>query len=172
MASVDARTQHDTAADTTEPMSSRIRRGAPFLVGAAVVLLLIEPVGGLPPRGWVPIIIGLTYVASGLLSARRGLLLAPGIVVAAWGVAPMSTNYGIDFGGMFYLWLGAGMAVAALLAKRGWDRITPMSLAVPVLFIGGVMFVAPFVGQLLTTVLAVPLAAWGLWQLRPQPLDR
>jgi uncharacterized membrane protein len=47
-----------------------------------------------------------------------------------------------------------------------------MSLALPVLFIGGVMAIAPFVGQWLTTVLAVPLVAWGLWQMRPQRADR
>ena len=43
-----------------------------------------------------------------------------------------------------------------------------MSLALPVLFIGGTMALAPRAGDSLTTVLAVLLVAWGLFELRPQ----
>ena len=50
----------------------------------------------------------------------------------------------------------------------GWHRITPMSLALPVLFIGGTMFVSSVVGAWLTTVLAVLLLTWALTELRPQ----
>ncbi len=170
MTSLDARhgTDPDTARETTEPMSSRLRRAVPLFVGAALVLVLLKPVGDLPLKGWVPILIGLSYVAAGLLSGRRGLLLGPGIVLAAWGVAPMTTNYAKEFPGMFYLCLGSGLLIAALLAQRGWYRITPMSLAIPVLFIGGTMFVSKYAGDALTTILAVLLVAWGLWELRPR----
>ena len=169
MTSVTTRPESTGTADHLEPMSSRLRRAGPLFVGAALILLLLEPIGGLPLKGWVPILIGLSYVAAGLLSGRRGVLLGPGIVLAAWGVAPMSTNYGTDFPGMFYLCLGTGLLIAALLAQRGWHRITPMSLAIPVLFIGGIMALAPQVGQWLTTILAVLLVAWALVELRPQP---
>jgi hypothetical protein len=174
MTSVESRPQH-AAAEDTEPLSSPLVRGAPLIVGAGLILLLLEPIGNLPLKGWVPIIIGLSYVAAGLLSRRRGVLLAPGIVIAVWGIAPMSTNYGHDFNGMFYLTLGTGLLIAAVLAERGWHRITPMSLALPVLFIGGTMAIAPHVGRWLTTVLAVLLVAWALFEMRPQPandLDR
>ena len=155
----------------TEPMSSRLRRAVPLFVGAAVVLLLLQPVGSLPLRGWVPVLIGLSYVASGLLSGRRGALLAPGVVIAVWGLAPMTVEYtGEEFNGMFYLTLGTGLLIAALLAEKGWSRITPMSLALPVLFIGGTMAIAPEVGTWLTTVLAALMVAWGLFELRPQPV--
>lgn len=50
----------------------------------------------------------------------------------------------------------------------GWHRITPMSLALPVLFIGGTMFVSSVVGAWLTTVLAVLLLTCALTELRPQ----
>ena len=171
MTSVDSRPR-TTAAHATEPMSSRLRRAVPLFVGAALVLLLLQPVGSLPLRGWVPVLIGLSYVASGLLSGRRGLLLAPGIVIAVWGLAPMTVQYtGEEFNGMFYLTLGTGLLIAALLAEKGWPRITPMSLALPVLFIGGTMAIAPHVGKWLTTILAVLLVAWGLFELRPQPVD-
>lgn len=171
MTSVTTRPGPSTTANGTEPMSSRLRRAVPLFVGAALVLFLLQPIGGLPLKGWVPILIGLSYVAAGLLSVRRGVLLAPGIILAAWGVAPMSTNYGVDFGGMFYLCLGTGLLIAALLAQRGFHRITPMSLAIPVLFIGATMFVSSYAGTWLTTILAVLLVAWGLFELRPQPAE-
>lgn len=166
-------TTTESPAASTEPMSSRLRRAAPLFVGAALILFLLQPIGSLPLRGWVPVLIGLAYIASGLLSGRRGVLLAPGIVIAVWGLAPMTVQYtGNEFGGMFYLTLGTGLLIAALLAERGWSRITPMSLALPVLFIGGTMFIAPRVGDALTTVLAVLLVAWGLFELRPQPAEQ
>jgi hypothetical protein len=141
-------------------------------VGAAAILVLLQPIGTLPLRGYIPIMIGLAYVAAGLLSGRSGQLLAPGIVIGVWGIAPMTTNYFDEFNGMFYLTLATGLLIAAFLAERGWTQITPMSLALPVLFIGGTMAIAPFVGQWLTTILAVLLVGWALWEMRPQTDDR
>ena len=46
-----------------------------------------------------------------------------------------------------------------------------MSLALPVLFIGGTMTVAEHAGTALTTGLAVLLAVYGLAQLRPVPAE-
>jgi hypothetical protein len=171
MTSVESRPR-TTGSDGTEPLSSRLRRAVPLFVGAALVLLLLQPVGDLPLRGWVPVLIGLSYIASGLLSGRRGLLLAPGIVIAVWGLAPMTVQYtGEEFNGMFYLTLGTGLLIAAVLAEKGWSRITPMSLALPVLFIGGTMAIAPDAGKWLTTVLAALMVVWGLFELRPQPVS-
>jgi hypothetical protein len=169
MTSVDARTRAPATARSEQPvpLSVRARMAVPLLIGAALVLLLLEPIGSLPVRGWVPIIIGLSYVAAGLLSGRRGLLVAPGLVIAVWGIAPMSVNYGYEFNGMFYLTLGTGLLAAALLAERGW-HIPPMSLALPVLFMGAVMAIAPRAGDSLTTILAVLLVGWALWELRPR----
>ena len=171
MTSVQTRPPSTTAGGGMEPMSSRLRRAVPLFIGAALVLALLQPIGELPLRGWVPVLIGLSYIASGLLSGRRGVLLAPGIVIAAWGLAPMTVQYsGEEFPGMFYLTLGTGLLIAALLAQQGFSRITPMSLALPVLFIGGTMYVAQYAKDALTTVLAVLLVAWGLFELRPQRL--
>lgn len=171
MTSLETRPHHSTTTTDVEPMSSRTRRAVPLFAGAALVLFLLEPIGGLPLRGWVPVLIGLSYIASGLLSDRRGVLLAPGIVIAAWGIAPLTVQYsGEEFPGMFYLTLGSGLLIAALLAQRGFSRITPMSLALPVLFIGGTMYVAQYAEDSLTAVLAVLLVAWGLYELRPQRL--
>jgi hypothetical protein len=168
---VDTRPHTPERGSGTEAMSSRLRRAVPLFVGAAAVLFLLQPIGSLPLRGWVPVLIGLSYIAAGLLSGRRGLLLGPGVVLAAWGVAPMTVLYtGEEFPGMFYLTLGTGLLAAALLAQRGWYRITPMSLAIPVLFIGGTMYVAQYAKDGLTAVLAVLLVGWGLFELRPQPV--
>lgn len=172
MTSVDARTRHDNATSSgAEALSARLTRGGPLVAGAALVLLLLEPIGPLPLKGWVPVLTGLTFVVAGLLGGRRGRLIGPGIVLAAWGVAPLSTNYGTDFPGMFYLCLGTGLVIAAFLAERGLRGITPMSLAIPVLFIGGVMFLAPRVDPFLTTVLAVILVAYAVYEMRPQPAE-
>jgi len=172
MTSTDVRRNETSPGAGPESLSSRLRRGGPLIVGAALILVLLQPVGNLPLRGWIPVLIGLSYVASGLLSGRRGLLLGPGIVIAVWGLAPMTVQYtGNEFNGMFYVTLGTGLLIAAVLAARGWTRITPMSLALPVLFIGGTMAIAPHVGQWLTTILAVLLVAWALWEMRPQPAD-
>jgi hypothetical protein len=169
MTSLESRPRTSSPDSSTEPMSSRLRRAVPLFIGAAAILFLLKPIGDLPLRGWVPVLIGLSYIAAGLLSGRRGLLLGPGVVLAAWGLAPMTVEYtGEEFPGMFYLTLGTGLLVAALLAERGWYRITPMSLAIPVLFIGGTMYVAQYAKDSLTTVLAVLLVAWGLFELRPQ----
>lgn len=168
MTTVDAGpgTRHD--AELLEPMSSRLRRAVPLAVGAVLVLVLLKPVGDLPLRGWVPVLTGLSFVAAGLLSGRDGRLLGPGVVLTAWGVAPMTVNYSEEFPGMFYLCLGTGLLVAALLARSGWHRITPMSLAIPVLFIGATMYLAQYADDYLTTGLAVLLLAYGAAQLRPE----
>lgn len=151
----------------TAPWSWRARRAGPLFVGAALVLLLVQPVGPLPTKGWIPLILGLSYLASAALGGRRAALWSTGIIVPVWGLAPMLTNYGIDANGQFYLILGAGLLLAALAGDRG-IAVTRTSMALPVLGIGVVMFIAPFVGTWLTTGLAVALVVWGLWELRPQ----
>lgn len=172
MTTVETRRASATRTGGPEPLSSRARRSVPLMVGGLLVLVLLQPVGSLPTRGWVPVLTGLAYIVAGLLSGKRGVLLGPGIVLAAWGIAPMTVQYGeTEFAGMFYLCLGAGLLVAALLAQRGWYRITAMSLALPVLFIGGTMYVSSIVDDALTTVLAVLLIGWGAWELRPQQSD-
>lgn len=166
------RTSSTHQGSTSEPLSTRARRGVPLILGGLAVLLLLQPIGSLPNRGWVPVLIGLSYIAAGLLAGKRGLLLGPGIVIAGWGVAPMSVEYsGTELAGLFYLCLGTAMLVAALLAQRGWYRITPMSLALPVLFIGGTMYVSSLVGDKLTLVLFALLVGWGAWELRPRQAE-
>jgi len=115
----------------------------------------------------MPVIAGLTYVSAAALSGRGGALWAPGIIIGFWGLAPMTTNYFEEFPGMFYLTLGTGLLIVAVLGDR--LQISRMSMALPVLFIGGGMFLASFIGadRYLTTVVAVLLGAWALWELRP-----
>lgn len=172
MTAVQSDRQVITQAPTAEPLSSRAKRAVPLMVGGLLILVLLQPVGSLPLRGWVPVLTGLSYIVAGLLSGKRGALLGPGVVLTAWGLAPMTVQYAeTDFAGMFYLCLGAGLLIAALLAQRGWYRITPMSLALPVLFIGGTMYVSSLVNDGLTSVLAALLIGWGAWELRPQRDD-
>lgn len=170
MTSLDSRTQPGTAEQRpTSTTGSRIGAGAPLFVGAALVLLLIDPIGPLPTKGWVPILVGLSFVAAGLLGRRNGRHVASGLAIAVWGIAPLSTNYGYEFNGMFYLTLGTGLLLGAILARRGMRAITPMSLALAVLMIGGVMALAPYLKSSLTTFLALLLVAWGAWEVWSHP---
>lgn len=170
MTSLDSRTQPNTAEQhRTSARGSRIGAGAPLFVGAALVLFLIEPIGSLPTKGWVPILVGLSFVAAGLLGRRNGRHLASGLAIAVWGLAPLSTNYGYEFNGMFYLTLGTGLLFGAILARSGMRAITPMSLALAVLLIGGVMAIAPYLKSSLTAFLALLLVAWGAWEVWSYP---
>lgn len=170
MTSLDSRTGPIAAErDRTPNTGSRIGAGAPLFVGAALVLFLVEPIGSLPVKGWVPILVGLSFVAAGLLGQRNGRHVASGLAIAVWGIAPLSANYGYDFNGMFYLTLGTGLLFGAILARRGMPAITPMSLALAVLLIGGVMTIAPYLKSSLTTFLALLLVAWGAWEVWSYP---
>ena len=169
MTSLDSRTEPSTTAQHPTAVGSRLAAGAPLFVGAALVLFLIEPIGSLPTKGWVPILVGLSFVAAGLLGRRDGRHVASGLAIAVWGIAPLSTNYGYDFNGMFYLTLGTGLLFGAILARRGFHAITPMSLALAVLFIGAVMALAPYLKSSLTTFLALLLVAWGAWEMWSYP---
>ncbi|MBA2529959.1 MAG: hypothetical protein H0V19_08380 [Euzebyales bacterium] len=175
MTSVEARSQTSPAASgdpgSAVPLSVRARRAVPLLVGAAALLFLVQPIGALPPKGWIPVIAGLAYVGAAALSGRVGALWGPGLIIGIWGLAPMTTNYFPEFPGMFYLVLGTGLLLAAVLGDR--LQISRMSMALPVLFIGGTMFVASFIGadRYLTAVLAVLLGGWALWELRRQTDD-
>ncbi|MDQ3537500.1 MAG: hypothetical protein M3415_01685 [Actinomycetota bacterium] len=176
MSSVQERRQTSTATSPRTdlrpvPLSVRARRAVPLLIGAAGLLFLVQPIGSLPPKGWIPVFIGLAYLGAAALSGRAGSLWGPGIIIAGWGLAPMATNYYPEFPGQFYLVLGTALLVVALVGDR--LRISRMSIALPVLFIGGTMYIAQFVGadRYLTTVLAVLFGGWALWELRPQTED-
>lgn len=61
-----------------------LARGAALLAGAAGLLLLVE-LDGLP-FFWVPLVLGLTYLAAAAASRSRGPLWAPGWVLSCVGL--------------------------------------------------------------------------------------
>jgi hypothetical protein len=76
--------------DSMSPGDMR-RRGLVLLAGAAVIVLLVQPVGALPYY-WNPLIVGLAFVAAAAATGPRSPLWGAGLVVSAWGVAKVIEN--------------------------------------------------------------------------------
>ncbi len=143
-----------------------------LLAGAAALLLLVE-LGGLPFY-WVPLVIGLTYLAAAAASRSRAPLWAPGWVLscvgateALWFSAGRPAD-SFELAQLTLLAAGTGALLAVALGRLG-VHVTTMSLAMAVLLTGAFN---------LAQARAVPgvagnawlyaglLAAWGLYVLR------
>ena len=117
------------------------RRGLVLLAGAVAMVLLAKPVGPLDYY-WLPLLVGLTFVAAAAVTGPRSPLWGAGLVVSAWGTAKVIEN-NVDVtwnGGMTTLAIGLGGLIAAYLASRGW-AVSPASVAWPIVFIGLGQFV-------------------------------
>ena len=60
-------------------------RAAVLVAGAVAVYALLD--GGVAPFGYVPLLVGLVYLAAAAVGGKDGALWAPGCVVTGWGVA-------------------------------------------------------------------------------------
>lgn len=108
-------------------------RGVLLVVGGLVVVVLIKPVG--PEKLYVmPLVLGLTYLASAVAGGRSGGLWVPGLIVTAWGVATTTVLSGaisVDFTAAAVLAIGLG-AVAATQLPRVGIPCNPLAIAVAV----------------------------------------
>ena len=112
-----------------EPVSARIddkggwlrlRHGAIFLGGAILYLLLVE---GPLDFDWTPLLLGLVYLLAALAGGREGGFWATALVLCGWGFGVVlareveldAPEAALDLAGV-----GAGIVVAALLARRGF----------------------------------------------------
>ena len=154
--------------------SARRARGIALIVGAVVVVALVET--GTIPFYWFPTLIGLTYLAAAAAGRSRGTLWAPGFVVTSVGLgAALWLRDGrspdsFQFLALAVMALGLGGVIAALLAQVRGFSISAMSVAMPVLLFGAFALleqqvVSPLAGQ--TWFYAGLLAAWGAYELRP-----
>lgn len=159
-------TAHDT--------SARRARGIALIVGAVVIVALIETEA--LPFYWFPALTGLTYLAAAAVGRSRGTLWGPGLVITSVGVAAALwlRNGGapdsFQFLALAVMALGLGGVLAGLLAQLRGFAISPMSIALPVLLFGAFalleqQMIAPFAGQ--TWAYAALLALWGAVELRP-----
>jgi len=148
-----------------------LARGAALLAGATGLLLLVE-LGGLP-FFWVPLVLGLTYLAAAAASRSRGPLWAPGWVLscvglteALWFAAGRPAD-SFELAQLTLLAAGTGALLAVALRPLG-VHVTTMSLAMAVLLTGAFNLaearaVPGVAGN--TWLYAGPLAAWGLSDL-------
>ena len=160
-----------TAADDT---SARRARGIALIVGAVLIVALIET--ETIRFYWFPVLTGLTYLAAAAAGRSRGTLWAPGFIITAVGLAAalwlrdgrMPDSF--QFLAVSVMALGLGGVLAGLLAQARGFSISAMSVSLSVLLFGvfalleqqAVKFIA---GQ--SWVYAALLAAWGAYELRP-----
>ena len=112
------------------------RRGVVLIAGGVAVALLVRPVGPLA-QTWIPLLVGLAFVAAAGLTGPRSPLWGPGLVVSAYGTAEV-VNAATDVpgsGAWTLVAIGLGGLLAAYLGSRGW-AMSAASVASPVVFIG------------------------------------
>ncbi len=151
-----------------------IGRGAALLVGGVALILLVAPIGGLE-LFWMPLIIGLTYLASSAAGGRSGGLWVPGFIVTSWGVSVLAIlsgtigEAGRDFASGTLIGIGVGAVLAVLVLPRLGIPCNALAVAVIVLAIGVLEQFQFLVGG--ATADAWPwgvlLVLGGLWELRP-----
>ena len=157
--------RHDGHGDSMSPRDLR-KRGLVLLVGAAVIALLVKPVGPLGYH-WNPLLVGLVFTAAAAFTGRRSPLWGAGLVVAFWGlsqvvVVALSPSWGAPFATAM---IGVGGLVAGGLASRGF-AVSPASVAAPVVFIGlGQLVNSTFPGAGITVYTAGLALVWGLVEL-------
>ncbi len=121
--------------DGTSPGGGQ-RRGVALIAGGLVLLLLVRPVGPLKIQ-WIPLLVGLAFVAAAASTDPRSPLWVPGVVVSAYGTADV-VNLSTDVSGAgawTIVAIGLGGLLAAHLGSRGW-AMSAASVASPVVFIG------------------------------------
>lgn len=147
-----------------------IARGVLLLLGGLLVIVLVAPVGSLRLY-WMPLIIGLTYLASSVAGGRSGGLWVPGLVVTAWGVATTTVLSGVistDFTATTILAIGVGATAATQLPRIGIP-CNPLAIAVVVFLIGALELLEAQAGGIFVQgwPWGVFLVLGGLWELRP-----
>ena len=125
-------------ASTSSATENRVRAGVLF--AGAVILLLLVRVGGLH-FFWVPLGLGLIYLAAAAASRSRGTLWGPGWVLVSvglteglWFHAQRSADSFV-FAELTLLGAGTGAVVAAAMRTVG-VAVSSMSLAMAVVLTG------------------------------------
>lgn len=112
------------------------RRGLALVAGGLVVLLVVRPIGPLAVN-WLPLLVGLSFLAAAASTGPRSPLWGPGLVVSAYGSAEVVNLYtDVSGGGAWTIVaLGLGGLLAAFAGSRGW-AIGAAGVASPVVFVG------------------------------------
>jgi hypothetical protein len=138
-------------------------QGAVLLAGAAL-LILIDPA-----LHWVPLALGLAYLAAAALGGPAGSYWSTAVVLTAWGIGPVLI-FAFDVrdvsqAALYLVCVGAGATVAAALAERGF-AITLPAVGATILAAGVVFALQPHVEAVRTTsTYAIALALVGALRL-------
>ena len=117
----------------------RVTRALMILAGAALLLLLVKGAG--VRFYWVPVVLGLTYLAAAAASQSRGPLWAPGWVLTIVGLAEAAWFHAgrpaasFEFAEITLLATGTG-AVFAVAMSVLRVQVSAMSVAMAVLLTG------------------------------------
>ncbi|HKX02161.1 MAG TPA: branched-chain amino acid ABC transporter permease [Methylomirabilota bacterium] len=133
-----------------------MRRAAPLLVGAALLLLL--PLGAIEPRAW------LTLTVAGLAMGMLIFLVASGLTLIFGLMDVLNFAHGTLFSWGAY----AGFTVAvALDARRGWTAAPSVGLNALLLLlaVAAAVAVAFVLGVLLERVIVRPVYGQHLFQI-------
>lgn len=135
---------------TTRPRTAaeRLRQGGILLAGAFVLALVLSD----DPRRffWVPLGLGLVYLAAALAGGKDGGYWATAVVLVGWGAAVVFVREArpeLDLAGLYLLGAGLGAMVGVVLARRGW-AVDPLGLAGTVALAGVLLALAPQVEAL------------------------
>jgi len=178
-------TRNSDTADTadsstaTDDTSARRARGIALIVGALLIVALIET--EVIPFYWFPTLTGLTYLAAAAAGRSRGTLWAPGFIITSVGLAAalwlrdgrMPDSF--QFLALAVMALGLGGVLAGLLAQARGFSISAMSVSLSVLLFGVFalleqQMVKYIAGE--TYVYVALLIAWGAYELRPSSSRR
>ena len=135
-------------AEAGRPPAQRLRQGGVLLVGALVLLLVLGDDGR--RFFFVPIGLGLVYLAAALAGGRRGGYWATALVLLGWGAAVVLVREArpeLDTAGLYLTGAGLGVVAGVLLARRG-VAVDPLGLAGTVVAAGLALALAPQVEAL------------------------
>ncbi len=155
----------------TDPVGRLRARGAVLLLGAVATALFIAPIGDLRLY-WMPLFVGVSYLAASAVGGRSGGLWVPGVMVTFWGLADALVLGGtlqIDFPSAAIAGIGLGAVLSVLILPRFGIPVTVLSVAVNTLLIGLLELAEAQIGGWL-------IDGWGwgllllvgaLWESRP-----
>lgn len=128
-----------------KPPHLRLRQGAIFLGGALVYALLVRTILDFD---WTPLLLGTVYLLAALAGGRDGGFWPTALVLLGWGIGVLAVRVAeleLYEPGAHLAGAGAGILVAALLARAGRIEADPAGLGATALAGGLVLALVPHV---------------------------
>lgn len=117
----------------------RLRQGGALLVGALIMLLVLGDDGA--KFFYVPLALGLVYLAAAALGGRQGGYWATAVVLLGWGAAVVFAREArpdVDIAGLYLAGAGLGAVAGALMARAGF-AVDALGLAGTIVLAGAIL---------------------------------